>query len=449
MVWVQMKSKLAALLALTGVALGGLQGCGSDAPLPPVESTASAPASTTSDVAVIAETTMHVTNGVLTIDPVVASDGSTGPGVAVQGFGPLSTGKGLIGFSTGTDGPGTGSCTASQYCAQITTQNLTGRILDNAYVEITSYLDVSPAGTPISWAGAAVTASTTYKSAFANFSTTIEAATIGTLAIGASNTQEFKFNAGAANCAATSTCSTTFSYRVSVLGSFERTSFSGTFQTKQATLDACTMAGAVKPAILTNADDAEFQTLMPFAYTMFDLTYDSAVIGSNGYLVFYKSGGTPPSLSANNDNITQLNHPAGFYVFWDDLEFDGGNGVCTAVSGTTPNRLWTVTWKNARLNPSQPGKPAGVRPAGWTTQTISFSLQVREQIDQAIFAYNPPTGTIIGLMQGSSATAGVHEIHAGKEEGVLNIFNNLSPYLPTDPTSYGTRIVRAAYVANP
>jgi hypothetical protein len=434
MVLHQMKSKLVGIVALGGLSTLGLQGCGGDGSLPSAdEATTSAPAST-ADLEVVAETTMHVVNGHLTIDPVTTPSDSA-PGLKPDGFGPLSTGKGLIMFATGLDGPGTGSCTAAQYCAQITTTNLTGRIMDNTFVEITDYFSITPSGSTVSWAGAPVTASAAYKSAFKN-SSNVQAATIGTLAANAANTQEFKFNAGG---------STSFSYHVSVLGSFRRTSISGSFQQKQAAVDACTMAGH-DPPILVNQDDAEVNVPLPFAYTFYDVTYDRAVIGSNGYFLPYKTGGTPPTIAGfgvNNGTAPTV----GTYVFWDDLEFDSGNGVCTATTGTTPNRTWTVTWKNARINPIQPAKPANT--AAWGPQQITYSFQIRELIDQGTLIFNVPTGGITNLTRGSSATAGEYGIRNGAPYGQLFIFNAPSAYLPVDPTAYTTKLVRAAYVANP
>jgi len=425
----QMKWKLVGIVALAGVALLGVEACGgTDAPLPPVDGTSAAAGST--DFQAIAEATMTVSNGHLTIGP-VTTPAESAPGLATQGFGPVTTGRGLIGFSTGTDGVHTGTCTTSQYCAQITTSNLTGRIMDNTYVEITDYFTIVPAGTPVTWAGAAVSASNTYTNVFTN--SPASAAFIGTMATAGTSAKEFKWNIGVTNCAATHNCATLFQYHVKVYGSFRRTTVGSSFQQKAAAADAC-LTGTMK---LTQTDDGETSFPLPFAFTLYDITYDNIVLGANGYVLFYSSGSSAPTQTFTNGSLLGT-LPIGLYPFWDDLLFTGaGNGVCVQTTGATPNRTLTITWKNAHINTVQPTKP--VTPSA---QTITFSLILTESTDAFTFAYTAPTGTISDLTRGLSATTGEHEVRGGGQTGVNYSFNADSAYIPAASTSYPTRLFR-------
>ncbi len=115
-------------------------------------------------------------------------------------------------------------------------------------------------------------------------------------------------------------------------------------------IDACSGANSAGiNTFFTSGDDGEQQITLPFPITMFATTYDHAVIGANGYVLFYNTTGATPSLTATNSPLPALG-PPGLFPFLDDLGYDADGGVCVSSSGTTPNRLWRVTWKNAKIN---------------------------------------------------------------------------------------------------
>ncbi|MBK8127871.1 MAG: carboxypeptidase-like regulatory domain-containing protein [bacterium] len=69
-------------------------------------------------------------------------------------------------------------------------------------------------------------------------------------------------------------------------------------------------------------DDAQTQIVLPFQFTFYDVTYGNAWLASNGYLAF----GTSPFSSLGNVTIPSATDPNGaIFMFWDDLDPDGGN----------------------------------------------------------------------------------------------------------------------------
>jgi len=421
---------------MAGLTLLGLLGCSSESGLQhDPSSSASLPSADDDDGAkvgfqAIGVATGRVQDGHLTITSVerVSSDG---PSLKPQGFGTFT--QSLISFDTAPgDGVGTGTCTATQYCATVSMTNGTGLAMSNAFVEISDYFDVLPAGSPISWAGTPFTKSGAYASVFVN-SGSVSAADYGTFTSGQTKTLEFKFNVGTA---------TNFEFHIKIYGTFSRTAASASITKKLSpTVDACTIAG--HSSLLTGTDDAETNFELPFPFTLYDLTYDRAVVGSNGYVLLYSTGGTPRTLTQNNTSISVLGFPQGFYVFWDDLKFDAGDGVCTATTGTTPNRTFTITWSNARIATSQPAKTT------WSTQQVTYSLTLKELTDNYSYIYNLPTGGFTDTTRSITGTTGVYVVRGGKEFANTFSFNSLSTYIPGVTTDYPERFSGTQVPFNP
>jgi hypothetical protein len=371
-------------------------------------------------------------DGHISIGPIVSPEtGTVAPGVKPQGFGTFT--QSLISFDTAAgDGVQTGTCTATQYCGTVSLTNGTGVAMANTFVEITDYFNVLPVGTPITWAGTPFTKSNAYASVFVN-SGSVAAADYGSFTASQVKPLEFKFNVGAA---------TTFDFHVKVYATFSRQAASASAVKKVSpVVDACGTSG--HSSLLTATDDAETNFELPFPFTLYDLTYDRAVVGSNGYVLLYSTGGTPRTLTGNNTSISIAGYPQGFYVFWDDLSFDAGDGVCTAVTGTTPNRVFTVTWKNAKIATSQPGKTT------WSAEKITYSLTLRELTDQYSYVYNLPLGGFTNLTRSSSATTGVFVVRSAKEFANTFSFNSLSTFIPGVTTDYPEKFTGTQVAVNP
>lgn len=409
---------------LSGIVLL-VMGCGAE-PLP-------APQGTDEGPSAIAHVKGSVVNGKLTLSTTPTEE----PGVAPQGFGEF--GGGTVSFDTPSDGIGTGSCTASQYCGQVEATNLTGRLMDNMFVEITQYTYMPP-GLSVTWAGPPFSISNAYANVFLN-SSNIEAASYGDFAIGQTKNVEWKWDLSGIPSA-------DFWFDAAVYASFRRTNQS-TFTSKgQPNVDAC--AGGA-PTFHDGADDAETNFELPFPFTLRDITYDRGVVGSNGYLLLYRTGDTVPTAGPNsgrdNKSMMTTGVAPGLYLFWDDLAFDTGSGVCASVTGTKPNRTYTLTWRNAKINLNQSTKTT------WSTQRITYSVLIRETTDQIQFSYNLPTGSVSNFTRGQSADVGLRFVTNGVAGGLPSYSSTsggaLPSFIPLSSADYNSRFIYTQRDANP
>jgi hypothetical protein len=395
----QTTSKLVGTIAFVGLALLGNAGCGSESPLPPPDTTASATDSAPSDgVAAIGDAIGTVRDGHLEFTE-LTMPGTSEPGSVLENFG-KSFSQSKVSFATPAGGPagvaGTPApCTTNQYCADVNLINNTTEEMDNTFVEVTDYFNVVPTGTTITWAGVPFPLSTAYSNVFVN-SSNISAANYGTILAGATGTFHWVFNAGG---------STTFSFHIKIYASFPRPTLVGSIYKGAGAapaIDACSGANADGvTTFFTSGDEGEQSILLPFPITSLTTTYDHAVIGANGYVLFYNLPGSVPTVPTAN-TVLANSGPPGLYPFWDDLGYDSDGGVCVSTSGATPNRLWRVTWKNAKISTNQPTKPSI-----WnaTNQRVTYSISVQESTDVTRYYYAAPT-VITALNQGQSASCG-------------------------------------------
>jgi hypothetical protein len=94
-------------------------------------------------------------------------------------------------------------------------------------------------------------------------------------------------------------------------------------------------------------DDAVASVALPFSFPFYGQTYANAWISTNGFVSFVDPGNSFP------DDRKELPDTGGpnlaVYPYWNDLVLDGSSSVRTAVTGTAPNRTFTVEWRNAYL----------------------------------------------------------------------------------------------------
>jgi hypothetical protein len=100
-----------------------------------------------------------------------------------------------------------------------------------------------------------------------------------------------------------------------------------------------------------HCDDCATLVTLPFPVHLYDQTFNTAYITSNGVIEF---GGTSDFAYGN----ACLGVPIFSYSvagYWDDLITSGtGLGVFTGVTGSTPNRTYVVEWRSQVLNNSSP-----------------------------------------------------------------------------------------------
>jgi hypothetical protein len=80
--------------------------------------------------------------------------------------------------------------------------------------------------------------------------------------------------------------------------------------------------------------------------------------------------------------------------FWDDLDPSAGGRIYTSVTGTAPNRIFTIEWR-------------AVRHYRAGTKGATFEIQLTETTNQIWIIYQDPTFGSASVDYGLSATAGI------------------------------------------
>lgn len=110
----------------------------------------------------------------------------------------------------------------------------------------------------------------------------------------------------------------------------------------------------VNPTVLDfggNVDDGFVTIAAPFPIRFFDTVTTSVSVSVNGFLSFHP---IDIASSYDNDLIPSTNEPNAFVApWWDDLYLDtaisGGAAVGYTVTGTVPNRVLVVEWRDLRV----------------------------------------------------------------------------------------------------
>jgi hypothetical protein len=99
----------------------------------------------------------------------------------------------------------------------------------------------------------------------------------------------------------------------------------------------------------TSADDAAFSLTIPFSFNFFGTAYTTCYVSTNGLMTF---GAT--STAWTNQCLPNTTTPNNLIAaYWDDLYFDYSCSPTYwryGTSGTTPNRIFTVSWIAFRTN---------------------------------------------------------------------------------------------------
>jgi hypothetical protein len=100
-----------------------------------------------------------------------------------------------------------------------------------------------------------------------------------------------------------------------------------------------------------HGDDQVTNIPLPFSYTLYDQTFNSINVASNGNAQFV----TTDTAFTNVCPLPWTSHNYTIFPYWDDQRtdansgcsaFPGGTcGVFTSVSGTAPNRIFNIEWR--------------------------------------------------------------------------------------------------------
>ena len=90
-----------------------------------------------------------------------------------------------------------------------------------------------------------------------------------------------------------------------------------------------------------HCDDCATTVTLPFPYSLYDQSFTSASVTSNGQLDFMTA-------DSSFSNTCLPDGAASYAIFphWDDLRTDAaGSGIFSTVEGTAPNRIFDLEWR--------------------------------------------------------------------------------------------------------
>ena len=90
-----------------------------------------------------------------------------------------------------------------------------------------------------------------------------------------------------------------------------------------------------------HGDDTVTTIALPFPFTLYDQSFTSINLSSNGNAQF-----TTTDTTFTNLCLPWLTHNYTIYPYWDDLYLvNSGFGIFTSISGTAPNRIFNIEWR--------------------------------------------------------------------------------------------------------
>src|SRR3954471_1703915 len=90
-----------------------------------------------------------------------------------------------------------------------------------------------------------------------------------------------------------------------------------------------------------HGDDTVTTIALPFAFTLYDQSFTSVNLSSNGNAQF-----TTTDTAFTNQCLPWSDHNYTIFPYWDDLYLvNSGFGIFTSVSGTAPNRIFNIEWR--------------------------------------------------------------------------------------------------------
>src|SRR3954463_15078037 len=121
--------------------------------------------------------------------------------------------------------------------------------------------------------------------------------------------------------------------------------------TATATATPCTgqytvaqIGGAIVPGTVdigNHGDDTVTTIALPFPFTLYDQSFTSINLSSNGNAQF-----TTTDTAFTNTCLPWAAHNYTIFPYWDDLYLvNAGFGIFTSVSGTAPNRIFNIEWR--------------------------------------------------------------------------------------------------------
>lgn len=208
--------------------------------------------------------------------------------------------------------------------------------------------------------------------------------------------------------------------------------------------------GTTGTAIATaNTDDANsaVQTI-PFTFTYNGTAYTQFTLNTNGYIRLGAAAPTAPffndgALTATNGPVTGPDTDL-ILPFNTDLAAGsaGGTEYRMAVSGTAPNQVLTIQWKNVSDKPKV-ADPTATPPTTIATQYANFSFQVKlyENNSQIDFVYGTATA-------GAAATENPKYVNVGIKGSNATVTDLILGVKPSAQPWTGTAFTAGPYTGN-
>ncbi|MFO0650632.1 MAG: MopE-related protein [Polyangiales bacterium] len=154
-------------------------------------------------------------------------------------------------------------------------------------------------------------------------------------------------------------------------------------------IDACSVPGATR--YLTATADGAATVTLPFPFALYGTTYTQVGFSTNGLLGFPTAPTTWTNTALPSAGIGDA-----IMAYWDDLQ-TRPEGVCVAVLGRAPGRIFVVEWANTDLQDRG------------SSGDLGASLNFEAVLEESTQAVNVLFGDMVGdaRASGSSATVGI------------------------------------------
>jgi hypothetical protein len=145
---------------------------------------------------------------------------------------------------------------------------------------------------------------------------------------------------------------------------------------------------------VVTGDDESSRIPLPFVFRFNNVNYDSVNVCTNGFINFGRS-----SFAFDNTWLFTTDVPYNVIAgWWNDLVIDDSSNVMQILSGTTPNRVFTLQWINVLHHFNIIGVD-GVR--------LNFQIKLYETSDVIELCYGPRTGRVFSTSQDAGASMGI------------------------------------------
>jgi subtilisin family serine protease len=161
-------------------------------------------------------------------------------------------------------------------------------------------------------------------------------------------------------------------------------------------------------------DEGSVEVDIGFNFTFFNNIYSRVRIDANGYLSFDLPN--DPEEDYQNRNIPDFSLPNSIIApFWDDLDLSQQGDIFYLLSGSPPERIFTIEWYQVPHIVSTDGNILG---------TVTFEVSLYEATGEIIFQYQDVSFDDPRFDQGASATVGIE--HSSGRIGRLYSYNTNS-----------------------